>query len=45
MLPEVASQKLKVESQKSEYLEVGIPEEWVELLKALGFDTIDNLKI
>ena len=44
MLPEVASQKLKVESQKSEYLEVGIPEEWVGPLKALGYKTIDKIK-
>ena len=34
----------EVESQKSEYLELGVPEEWVGPLKALGFDTIDKLK-
>ena len=27
-----------------EYLELGIPEEWVEPLKALGYTTIDKLK-
>ena len=44
MLPEVTSQKLKVESEKSEYMELGVPEEWVGPLKALGFNTIDKLK-
>ncbi len=44
MRPEVASQKLKVESEKSEYMELGVPEEWVGPLKALGFNTIDKLK-
>jgi lysyl-tRNA synthetase class 2 len=43
MRPEVGQQP-KVESQKSEYLEMGIPEEWVGPLKALGFDTIEKLK-
>jgi lysyl-tRNA synthetase, class II len=44
MKPEASSQKLKVESQKSEYLELGVPEEWVEPLKALGYDTVDKIK-
>jgi hypothetical protein len=39
-----ASQKLKVESQKSDYLELGVPEEWIEPLKVLGYDTIEKLK-
>ena len=43
MKPE-AGQKPKVESQKEEYTELGIPEEWVGPLKALGFDTIEKLK-
>ena len=43
MKPE-ASQKLKVESQKSEYLELGVPEEWIEPLQKLGYTTIDKLK-
>ena len=43
MKPE-AGQKPKVESPKSEYIELGVPEEWVEPLKALGFDTIASLK-
>jgi len=44
MRPEVASQKLKEESQKEDYLEIGVPEEWVDAIKALGYDTIDILK-
>jgi lysyl-tRNA synthetase class 2 len=42
MKPE--SQKSKIESQKEEYLGLGIPEEWVEPLKKLGFTTIAKLK-
>lgn len=42
MRPE--SKKVEVESQKEEYIEIGIPEEWVDPLKALGFTTIDKLK-
>jgi len=38
------SQKLKVESQKEEYLELGIPEEWIDPLKKLGFTTVAKLK-
>src|SRR4030043_2062351 len=38
------SQKLKVESQKEEYLGLGIPEEWIEPLKKLGFNTIAKLQ-
>jgi lysyl-tRNA synthetase class 2 len=38
------SQKVKVESQKEEYLELGIPEEWIEPLKKLGFTTVAKLK-
>jgi len=38
------SQKLKVESQKEEYLALGIPEEWIEPLKMLGFTTVAKLK-
>ena len=34
-----------MESGKKEYLALGIPEEWVDPLKALGFDTIDKLKM
>ena len=43
MKPE-AGQKPKVESGKDDYLAIGVPEEWVDALKALGFDTIDKLK-
>jgi lysyl-tRNA synthetase class 2 len=42
MKPE--SQKSKGESQKEEYLEIGVPEEWVEPLKKLGFTTVGKLK-
>jgi lysyl-tRNA synthetase class 2 len=38
------SQKLKVESQKEEYTALGIPEEWIEPLKKLGFTSISKLK-
>ena len=38
------SQKLKVESPKEEYLEIGIPEEWIEPLKKLGYITVSKLK-
>jgi lysyl-tRNA synthetase class 2 len=38
------SQKLKVESPNEEYLELGVPEEWVDPLKKLGFITVDKLK-
>ncbi|MDX9725013.1 MAG: lysine--tRNA ligase [Bacteroidales bacterium] len=37
-------QKVKAESQKEEYLGLGIPEVWIEPLKALGFTTIAKLK-
>jgi lysyl-tRNA synthetase class 2 len=42
MKPE--SQKSKVESQKEEYMELGVPEEWIEPLKKLGFTTVAKLK-
>jgi lysyl-tRNA synthetase class 2 len=38
------SHKAKVESQKEEYIAIGIPEEWVEPLKKLGFTTLAKLK-
>jgi lysyl-tRNA synthetase class 2 len=42
MKPEV---RQKVESSKlQEYLDLGIPEEWVEPLKKLGFTTVAKLK-
>ena len=43
MRPE-ESQKSKVESPKEEYLELGVPEEWVDVLKQLGYTTIEKLK-
>lgn len=42
MKPE--SQKSKAESQKEEYLEFGVPEEWIEPLKKLGYTTVAMLK-
>ena len=38
------SQKSKVESQKEEYSKLGVPEEWVEVLKQLRYTTIEKLK-
>jgi lysyl-tRNA synthetase class 2 len=38
------SQKPKAESQKEEYLEIGIPEEWIDPLKKLGYTTTAKLK-
>ena len=42
--PEAASEKVKVESEKSEYLALGIPAEWIEPLQKLGYTTIEKLK-
>ena len=42
MRPE-ASQQSAVDSLQS-YAERGIPEEWVEVLKQLGYTTIEKLK-
>ncbi|MCK5137526.1 MAG: lysine--tRNA ligase [Bacteroidales bacterium] len=36
--------KVKIESPKEEYLELGIPGEWVEVLKKLRYTTIEKLK-
>jgi len=38
------SQKFKVESQKEEFMALGIPEEWIEPIKKMGFTTIAKLK-
>jgi lysyl-tRNA synthetase class 2 len=38
------SQKVKVESQKEDFLELGIPEEWIEPINKLGFTTVARLK-
>jgi lysyl-tRNA synthetase class 2 len=37
-------QKAKAESQMEEYTELGIPEEWIDPLKKMGFTTIAKLK-
>lgn len=42
MKPEVS--KPKAESTKEEYLELGVPEEWIEPLKKMGFTTVAKLK-
>jgi lysyl-tRNA synthetase, class II len=42
MKPE--SPKVRIESQKEEFIELGIPEEWIDPLKKLGFITIAKLK-
>jgi lysyl-tRNA synthetase class 2 len=36
--------KPKAESVKEEYLEIGVPEEWIDPLKKLGFTTVEKLK-
>ena len=38
------SQKLKTESPKEEYLEIGIPEEWIDPLRKLGYTTVTKLR-
>jgi lysyl-tRNA synthetase class 2 len=43
MRPE-AGHKPKTESSKEDYLALGIPQEWVEPLKQLGYTTIEKLK-
>ena len=43
MKPE-ASQKPKVESKKDDYLELGVPEEWIGPLQAIFLSTVDKLK-
>lgn len=42
MKPEI--QKPKAESQKEEYLELGIPGEWIDPLKKLGYTTVSKLR-
>ncbi|HLN20488.1 MAG TPA: lysine--tRNA ligase [Bacteroidales bacterium] len=42
MKPEL--QKAKAESPDEDYLTIGIPQEWIEPLKKLGFITIEKLK-
>ena len=43
MKPEIPA-KAPVLSAQSDYLELGIPEEWVEPLQKLGYTTIDKIK-
>lgn len=43
MKPEIKPKK-KPESEKEKYLELGIPEEWIDVLKKLDYTTIDKLK-
>lgn len=42
MKPEI--QKSKAESPEEDYLTIGIPQEWIEPLKKLGFITVEKLK-
>jgi lysyl-tRNA synthetase class 2 len=42
MKPEI--QKPKAESQKEEYLDLGIPGEWIDPLKKLGYTTVLKLR-
>jgi lysyl-tRNA synthetase class 2 len=37
-------QKVKIESKKEEYTALGIPEEWIDPLKKMGYITISKLK-
>ena len=37
-------QKASVESTREEYMEAGVPEEWIEPLKKLGFTTLELLR-
>ena len=37
------SQKPKAESKKEDYIEIGIPEEWIDPLKKLGYTTVAKL--
>ncbi len=39
-----AVQKPKTESSREEFIEAGIPEEWIEPLRKLGFTTVYRLK-
>ena len=43
MKPE-KKQEEERESKREEYLAIGVPEEWVEPLKALGYTTIAKIK-
>jgi lysyl-tRNA synthetase class 2 len=42
MKPEI--QKPKIESPREEYIEIGIPEEWIDPLKKLGFTTVAKIR-
>lgn len=41
MKPEI--QKVKAESSTEEYIAIGVPEEWIDPLKKLGYSTISKL--
>ena len=43
MKPEALA-KAPAVSSKEEYMEIGVPEEWIEPLQALGYTTVDKLK-
>ena len=44
MKPEKVRVESESESESGEYSAIGVPEEWVEPLKALGYTTIEKLK-
>ena len=37
--------KAQGKPSKESFLELGIPEEWIEPLQALGYDSVDQLKV
>jgi lysyl-tRNA synthetase class 2 len=38
------SSKIKVQSSKEEYIAIGVPEEWIEPLQKLGYNTVEKLR-
>lgn len=44
ILPANEAGKSKVRSQKEEYTELGVPEEWIPVLQELGYTTVEKLK-
>jgi lysyl-tRNA synthetase class 2 len=46
LFPQMKPEQLSVtkEEGNEKYLEIGVPEVWVDVLKKLGFSTIDKLK-
>ena len=42
--PQMKPEKQEVVDGDEAFVEIGVPKEWVEPLKALGFTTVDKLK-